>query len=130
MPPGSIFKMVTATNVLESGAATPNIDGQLPGARSPWTAAPFTNSESEALGKVPLLTDFAKSCNTAFASLYSEARHQWTGDAPPSSSASAATWIGRRADTFTGSVADDGAPSTRPRPRSDRARPWSARWRW
>ena len=71
VPPGSIFKMVTATNVLESGAETPNSMVNCP-ATLTVNGRTFQNSESEALGTVPLITDFAKSCNTAFASLYSK----------------------------------------------------------
>lgn len=66
-PPGSMLKTVTALAVLDkgmTGESTVNcpknltVDGRT-----------FKNSHDEELGSVPLRTDFAKSCNTAFASL-------------------------------------------------------------
>ena len=69
-PPGSTFKIVTATAALMSGksAATPldcsstvSVDGET-----------FHNSESEAYGPIDLETAFAKSCNTAFVRLEQE----------------------------------------------------------
>jgi beta-lactamase class D len=69
-PPGSTFKIVTATAALMSGktASTPldctstvSVDGRT-----------FKNSESEAYGDIDLETAFAKSCNTAFVRLEEE----------------------------------------------------------
>ncbi|MER7003973.1 penicillin-binding transpeptidase domain-containing protein [Dactylosporangium sp. NPDC000555] len=66
-PPGSTFKAVTALAVLDKGMTGEDVvdcpknltvDGRT-----------FRNSHDEELGSVPLRTDFAKSCNTAFASL-------------------------------------------------------------
>lgn len=66
-PPGSTFKVVTTLALLTDGldpaetvACTPTytVDGRS-----------FSNFEDEAFGDVPFSTDFAKSCNTAFASL-------------------------------------------------------------
>jgi len=66
-PPGSTFKVVTTAALLASGldpqetvACTPTytVDGRS-----------FSNFEDEAFGDVPFRTDFAMSCNTAFASL-------------------------------------------------------------
>lgn len=66
-PPGSTFKAVTALAVLDKGMTGDDVvncpknltvDGRT-----------FKNSHDEELGQVPLRTDFAKSCNTAFASL-------------------------------------------------------------
>ncbi|CAO5164842.1 Penicillin binding protein (Transpeptidase) [Frankia sp. AiPs1] len=63
-PPGSTFKIVTATAALMSGKAanTPldctqsvTVDGRT-----------FQNAEAEQFGAIPLRTAFAKSCNTAF----------------------------------------------------------------
>jgi cell division protein FtsI/penicillin-binding protein 2 len=68
VPPGSTFKTVTATNVLESGALTPQTPVDCPASLNVGGRV-FTNSEGEVLGTVPLITDFAQSCNTAFASL-------------------------------------------------------------
>jgi cell division protein FtsI/penicillin-binding protein 2 len=68
VPPGSTFKMITTLSVLDSGAVTPDtviacpktivVDGR-----------PFKNAHDLELGNVPFHIDFAKSCNTAFASL-------------------------------------------------------------
>ncbi len=107
VPPGSIFKMVTATNVLESGAETPSSIVNCP-ATLTVDGRSFRNSESEALGAVPLITDFAKSCNTAFASLYSKLGANGL--------ATTARQLGIGGDwtvgvpTYTGSVPDDGSP--------------------
>jgi len=68
VPPGSMFKTITATNVLESGALTPQTVVNCPASLNVGGRI-FTNSEGEVLGPVPLITDFAQSCNTAFASL-------------------------------------------------------------
>ena len=66
-PPGSTFKVVTTLALLTDGldpaetvACTPTytVDGRS-----------FANFEDEAFGDVPFRTDFALSCNTAFASL-------------------------------------------------------------
>jgi cell division protein FtsI/penicillin-binding protein 2 len=65
--PGSAFKIVTTTALLEQGF---NVN-------TPVTCSPqivvfgktFHNYEGEQLGSVPFHTDFAKSCNTAFISL-------------------------------------------------------------
>ena len=70
VPPGSSFKIVTTTALLEQGL---NVN-------SPVVCSPqivvqgktFHNYEGEQLGSVPFHTDFAKSCNTAFASLSSK----------------------------------------------------------
>ncbi|GGM19274.1 penicillin-binding transpeptidase domain-containing protein [Dactylosporangium sucinum] len=66
-PPGSTFKTITALGALDKGLTgdsivacpkTLTVDGRT-----------FKNSHDMELGNVPLHTDFAKSCNTAFASL-------------------------------------------------------------
>ncbi len=65
--PGSAFKIVTTTALLEQGFSV----------NTPVTCSPqivvygktFHNYEGEQLGSVPFHTDFAKSCNTAFISL-------------------------------------------------------------
>ncbi|MCK9922831.1 penicillin-binding protein [Frankia sp. AgPm24] len=63
-PPGSTFKIITATAALMNGRAanTPldctqsvSVDGRT-----------FQNAEAEQFGTIPLRTAFAKSCNTAF----------------------------------------------------------------
>lgn len=68
VPPGSTFKMVSALGLLDAGKVT--LNGEVP---CPKTFAvegrTFRNSDNFALGDVPFRTDFAKSCNTAFARL-------------------------------------------------------------
>ncbi|SCE95804.1 Cell division protein FtsI/penicillin-binding protein 2 [Micromonospora coriariae] len=68
VPPGSTFKMVSALGLLDRGAVT--LDGPV---ACPKTftvdGRSFKNSDNFELGSVPFRTDFAKSCNTAFASL-------------------------------------------------------------
>ncbi|WP_432572052.1 penicillin-binding transpeptidase domain-containing protein [Kineococcus sp. SYSU DK005] len=68
-PPGSTFKVVTTTALLAGGldpdetvtcSPTFTVEGRS-----------FRNFEGEAFGDVPFRTDFAQSCNTAFASLSS-----------------------------------------------------------
>ena len=68
VPPGSTFKMVTALGVLDNGSVTADATVACPqtlvvGGRT------FSNSHEMVLGDAPLHVDFAKSCNTAFASL-------------------------------------------------------------
>ncbi|WP_433126807.1 penicillin-binding transpeptidase domain-containing protein [Micromonospora sp. CA-240977] len=68
VPPGSTFKMVSTLGLLDRGAVT--LDGPV---ACPKTftvdGRSFKNSDNFELGSVPFRTDFAKSCNTAFASL-------------------------------------------------------------
>jgi cell division protein FtsI/penicillin-binding protein 2 len=66
-PPGSTFKVITTTALLQAGLdpeetvdCPPTI---LAGGRE------FVNFEGSAAGAVPFSTDFAQSCNTAFVSL-------------------------------------------------------------
>jgi cell division protein FtsI/penicillin-binding protein 2 len=68
-PPGSSFKVVTAAALLQAGVT---LDTVVPcPARAVVGGKPFTNFEGEAPGPVPFLTDFARSCNTAFVGLAS-----------------------------------------------------------
>jgi len=69
VPPGSAFKIVTTTALLEKG-----LNVNAPVVCSPQIVVEgktFHNYEGEQLGSVPFHTDFAKSCNTAFISLAS-----------------------------------------------------------
>jgi cell division protein FtsI/penicillin-binding protein 2 len=68
VPPGSTFKTITALGVLENGSATVNTPVNCPKTLT-VDGRTFKNSHDEELGNVPLHVDFAKSCNTAFASL-------------------------------------------------------------
>lgn len=68
VPPGSTFKMVSTLGLLDRGAVT--LDGPVD-CKKTFTVdgRSFKNSDNFELGSVPFRTDFAKSCNTAFASL-------------------------------------------------------------
>ncbi|SCL18433.1 Cell division protein FtsI/penicillin-binding protein 2 [Micromonospora nigra] len=68
VPPGSTFKMVSALGLVERGAVTPDTTVGCPKTFTVDGRA-FRNSNDFALGAVPFRTDFAKSCNTAFAAL-------------------------------------------------------------
>ncbi|MEH1167553.1 penicillin-binding transpeptidase domain-containing protein [Micromonospora sp. CPCC 205539] len=68
VPPGSTFKMVSALGLLDKGAVT--LDGPVNCPKTFTTdGRSFKNSDNFVLGSVPFRTDFAKSCNTAFAAL-------------------------------------------------------------
>lgn len=68
VPPGSTFKMVTATGLLEAGAV--GLDTVVPCPQTYTVAGqPFRNASNFQLGNVPSRVDFARSCNTAFARL-------------------------------------------------------------
>ena len=106
-PPGSTFKTITALGVLDKGMTGDSV------VNCPKTlavdGATFKNSHDMELGAVPLHTDFAKSCNTAFASLAPQL-------APDGLAKTAATvgigipWdLGT--DVFTGKVSTNGSKS-------------------
>jgi len=67
-PPGSTFKTVTATAVLESGAAGIDTPVECPPTKT-FNGRVIPNDEEFDLGTVPLRTAFAHSCNTTFAQL-------------------------------------------------------------
>ena len=68
--PGSAFKIVTTTALLEQGF---NVNTSVPCLPQILVEGKtFHNYEGEQLGSVPFHTDFAKSCNTAFISLSSK----------------------------------------------------------
>jgi cell division protein FtsI/penicillin-binding protein 2 len=68
VPPGSTFKMVSGYGVLARDVVTADSVVDCPKTLT-VDGREFKNSHDEALGKVPFHVDFAKSCNTAFASL-------------------------------------------------------------
>jgi cell division protein FtsI/penicillin-binding protein 2 len=68
VPSGSTFKMVAALGVLETGKVTPDTVVDCPQVFT-VDGRSFTNEGGYQLGPVPLHVAFAKSCNTAFASL-------------------------------------------------------------
>jgi cell division protein FtsI/penicillin-binding protein 2 len=69
VPPGSTFKVVTALSLLDAGKVDLNTVVACPRTFPVQGRPPVKNSDFFELGKVPFRTDFAKSCNTAFASL-------------------------------------------------------------
>jgi cell division protein FtsI/penicillin-binding protein 2 len=68
VPPGSTFKMITALGLLDKGAVNADTPVNCPKTFT-VSGRTFTNAGGFELGTVPFHTDFAKSCNTAFASL-------------------------------------------------------------
>ena len=66
-PPGSTFKVVTATALLQSGV-TPDTPTSCP-ARASVGGFTFSNAGGEVLGNIPFRTAFFRSCNTAFVQL-------------------------------------------------------------
>ena len=66
-PPGSTFKVVTATALLQSGV-TPDTPTSCPG-RASIGGFTFSNAGGEVLGDIPFRTAFFRSCNTAFVQL-------------------------------------------------------------
>lgn len=69
-PPGSTFKIVTATAAMDAGVITPETTVSCPGS---WTADHHTiSNEGFALGRITARSAFAHSCNTTFAALASE----------------------------------------------------------
>ncbi|MFC7545787.1 penicillin-binding transpeptidase domain-containing protein [Plantactinospora sp. GCM10030261] len=68
VPPGSTFKMVTALGLLDAGAVGLDTPVDCP-KTYPVEGRSFKNSDDFELGQVPFRTDFARSCNTAFAAL-------------------------------------------------------------
>ncbi len=69
-PPGSIFKIITATAGIDGGGLTPTSSLDCPGT---WTidSRPISNAHMFDLGTVDLTLAFAKSCNTTFAKIAS-----------------------------------------------------------
>ncbi|MEO6879599.1 MAG: penicillin-binding transpeptidase domain-containing protein [Mycobacteriaceae bacterium] len=67
-PPGSTFKIVTASAVLQAGIATIDTPVPCPGTTVVGTRR-IPNYDEFSLGTVPLSTAFAQSCNTTFAQL-------------------------------------------------------------
>jgi cell division protein FtsI/penicillin-binding protein 2 len=68
VPPGSTFKVVTTYGVLDNGSVTMDSIVDCPKTLT-VDGRTFHNAHDFQLGPVPLHTDLAKSCNTAFASL-------------------------------------------------------------
>ncbi|MCE5289951.1 MAG: penicillin-binding protein [Nocardiaceae bacterium] len=101
-PPGSTFKIVTSYAALDAGSVNPDTILGCPGEATIYGRT-IPNDEKFDLGKVPLHTAFAKSCNTTFA--------QIAGDLKASDLTSTAEKLGLGVDfaipgmtTVTGSV--------------------------
>jgi cell division protein FtsI/penicillin-binding protein 2 len=105
VPPGSTFKVVTAYGVLDNDSVTMNTTVACPKTLT-VDGRVFHNAHDFELGSVPLHTDLAKSCNTAFASLAPKLG--------PTGLATAATALGigtkwdLGADAFSGAVSSGG----------------------
>lgn len=67
-PPGSTFKVVTATALLSGGVVRPDSAVECPGTTVVYGKR-FQNEDRFDLGRVPLRTAFARSCNTTFTAL-------------------------------------------------------------
>ncbi|WP_431977842.1 penicillin-binding transpeptidase domain-containing protein [Micromonospora haikouensis] len=108
VPPGSTFKMVSALGLLDRGAVT--LDGPV---ACPKTftvdGRSFKNSDNFALGTVPFRTDFAKSCNTAFAALAPKLGPDGLAETGRALGLEAEWDLGL--DAFTGKVSADGSPA-------------------
>ncbi|MFI7672853.1 penicillin-binding transpeptidase domain-containing protein [Actinophytocola sp. NPDC049390] len=87
-PPGSTFKIATATALIEAGAADVGTVVPCPG--SATIGQRTVRNADFALGDVPLRTAFAQSCNTSFAVL--------AGDLPGDALVRAANQLGASAD--------------------------------
>ncbi|MFI5926579.1 penicillin-binding transpeptidase domain-containing protein [Micromonospora sp. NPDC051543] len=110
VPPGSTFKMVSAVGLLDRGAVTPDaVVDCLQTLKVQGRS--FKNSEGFALGRVPFRTDFAKSCNTAFASLAPELGGEGLALAGRSLGLEGQWDLG--VDVFTGKVSANGSPVER-----------------
>ena len=82
-PPGSTFKVVTATAAIERGLTAPGQPIDCPGVFAVQGRS-ITNAHGLALGTVDVTEAFAQSCNTTFASLST----QMPADALPQTAAS------------------------------------------
>ncbi|MGC5020507.1 penicillin-binding transpeptidase domain-containing protein [Micromonospora sp. DT47] len=107
VPPGSTFKMVSALGLLDRGAVTADATVDCP-KNLTVDGRPFKNSDDFVLGKVPFRTDFAKSCNTAFASLAPKLGTDGLAQTARTLGLESSWDLG--ADAFTGKVSANGSP--------------------
>lgn len=110
VPPGSTFKMVSALGLLSTGAVTLTSPVRCP-KRFTVEGRPFKNSDDFELGTVPFRVAFAKSCNTAFASLAAKLGEQGLAEAGRSVGLEGTWDIG--ADVFAGKVSTGGSGAER-----------------
>jgi hypothetical protein len=87
-PPGSTFKIATATAIIEAGEA--DVNTVVPCPRSAVVGQRTVHNANFELGDVPLRTAFAKSCNTTFA--------MQAATLPPDALPRAASQLGLAAD--------------------------------
>ncbi|MEK8109532.1 penicillin-binding transpeptidase domain-containing protein [Micromonospora sp. M12] len=106
--PGSTFKVVSTLGLLDRGAVT--LDGPVD-CKKTFTVdgRSFKNSDNFQLGSVPFRTDFAKSCNTAFASLAPKLGGDGLAAAGRSLGLEGQWDLGT--DAFTGKVSTGGSPA-------------------
>ncbi|MFY1672936.1 penicillin-binding transpeptidase domain-containing protein [Plantactinospora sp. WMMB334] len=110
VPPGSTFKMVSTLGLLDAGAVT--LDGPVACDRTfTVDGRSFKNSDNFALGTVPFRTDFARSCNTAFAALAPKLGPDGLANAGRSLGLEAEWKLGL--DAFSGKVSAGGPPAER-----------------
>jgi cell division protein FtsI/penicillin-binding protein 2 len=101
VPPGSTFKMVSTLGLLDAGAVS--LDGPVDCPKTfTVEGRSFRNAGGFVLGRVPFRTDFARSCNTAFASLAPKLGADGLTKAAASLGIGTSWNLG--ADVFTGSV--------------------------
>ena len=125
-PPGSTFKVVTATALLANGT-TPDTPVSCP-PQAVVGGKKFTNFEGEAPGSIPFRTAFALSCNTAFVGLADKLPVPSSPARPPPTASEPST-----AWPFPPSVATSPNRPTMPRRRlrpSGRVGSRSARCTW
>ncbi|MGW1059224.1 penicillin-binding transpeptidase domain-containing protein [Micromonospora rubida] len=108
VPPGSTFKMVSTLGLLDRGAVT--LEGPVACPKTFMVdGRSFKNSDNFALGSVPFRTDFAKSCNTAFAALAPKLGADGLAQAGRALGLEAEWDLG--VDAFTGKVSANGSPA-------------------
>jgi cell division protein FtsI/penicillin-binding protein 2 len=100
--PGSTMKTMSALGLLDAGAVGVDTPVDCP-ATINVGGTTFKNAHDLALGKVPFRTDFAKSCNTAFAGLASKLGPDGLYNTSKSVGIGVPWDLG--ADVFTGKVA-------------------------
>ncbi|MDG4828864.1 penicillin-binding transpeptidase domain-containing protein [Solwaraspora sp. WMMD1047] len=110
VPPGSTFKMVSTLGLLDLGAVGPDTPVDCPKTFT-VDGRSFKNSDDFALGRVPFHTDFARSCNTAFAALAPKLGPDGLAEAGRSVGLEAPWELG--VEAFSGKVSTGGSAAER-----------------
>ncbi|MFI6761389.1 penicillin-binding transpeptidase domain-containing protein [Micromonospora sp. NPDC050417] len=110
VPPGSTFKMVSTLGLLDGGAVSLDAPVACPKTFT-VDGRSFKNSNDFELGNVPFRTNFAKSCNTAFAAVAPKLGDTGLADAGRSLGLEATWDLG--VEAFTGKVSTGGSPAER-----------------